>query len=259
MPSADKTIALCGLAAVRARFRKNPASIRRLYFDQPTSRHIGILCKALAAARKTYRCVAPAELEKLSGSIHHGGIVAVADAPVAAEPAETDIAAWAAAKTPLLLLDRVGNAHNLGAIVRTAAFLGLTEIILTRHPESAPPSAAAHRVAEGGFEHVNLWLASEPPALLRRLAAAGHTTAAAVAQAPGSVTPEQLGQAAAAARAPVALVLGNEERGPSPETVAACGARVHIRGSGKVESLNVSAAAAILIHALLARNAANRR
>jgi TrmH RNA methyltransferase len=51
----------------------------------------------------------------------------------------------------------------------------------------------------------------------------------------------------------VALLLGNEEHGLSPQVIAVCTKLVTIPGSGKVESLNVSVAAAVLIWELLAR------
>jgi TrmH RNA methyltransferase len=54
---------------------------------------------------------------------------------------------------------------------------------------------------------------------------------------------------------PVALVLGNEEHGLAPATAAACTRLVTIPGSGAVESLNVSVAAAILMWELFARDA----
>jgi len=47
---------------------------------------------------------------------------------------------------------------------------------------------------------------------------------------------------------PVALILGNEEKGLDPATLAACDEVVTIPGSGRVQSLNVAAAAAILIY-----------
>jgi TrmH RNA methyltransferase len=55
---------------------------------------------------------------------------------------------------------------------------------------------------------------------------------------------------AAGAKGPWALVLGNEESGLAPAVVAACTRLVTIPGGGHVESLNVSAAAAVLIHEL---------
>ena len=49
---------------------------------------------------------------------------------------------------------------------------------------------------------------------------------------------------------PVALVVGNEETGLDPATIAACDEVMTIPGSGRVQSLNVAAAAAILIYTL---------
>jgi TrmH RNA methyltransferase len=71
----------------------------------------------------------------------------------------------------------------------------------------------------------------------------GFRVAGAVAE--GGVNPAELPR-----DRPVALVLGNEEQGLAAETRAACEARVTLRGSGRIESLNVSVAAGILIWAL---------
>src|SRR3954454_13797989 len=95
---------VCGLAAVRARFARDAGSIQRLYFDYATGRKIGVMCKALAAAKKIYRCVEPAELEKIAGTVHHGGIVAVVAAPALRAPLASDVRAWAAQRAPILLL-----------------------------------------------------------------------------------------------------------------------------------------------------------
>ena len=120
---------MCGLVAVKALFARDPGAIKRLYFDYPTGRRIGVICQTLAAARKIYRCVEPIELEKVAGTVHHGGIVAVIEPRVLRAPRREDVRAWAQARAPLLLLDRIANAHNLGAIVRTAAFFGVGQIV----------------------------------------------------------------------------------------------------------------------------------
>jgi TrmH RNA methyltransferase len=241
-----KELSICGLAAVRARFARDAASIRRLYFDYPTGRKIGVMCKALAAAKKIYRCVEPSELEKIAGSIHHGGIVAVVEAPALDAPDEKAIRSWAARGQPVLLLDRIGNAHNLGAIARTAAFFGVGRLVLTEHPDAALPSDAAYRVAEGGLEQLEIYGVKDPARFCRALAAAGFDVIGAATQG---------GRLEARDRRtnPVALVFGNEEHGLAPEVAAACTRLVTIPGRGQVESLNVSAAAAVLIWELIAR------
>ncbi|HWA86077.1 MAG TPA: RNA methyltransferase substrate-binding domain-containing protein, partial [Opitutus sp.] len=73
MPTRDLTI--CGLAAVRAQFAADAGAIKRLYFDYATGRKIGMICRALAQAKKVYRCVEGAELGKIAGTVHHGGVV----------------------------------------------------------------------------------------------------------------------------------------------------------------------------------------
>lgn len=237
---------LCGLVAVRSRFERDPASIKRLFFDEATGRKVGAICKALAAARKVYRCVPAAELEKIAGSIHHGGIVAVIDAPRLRAPDARTVANWAAKRAPLVLLDRVGNAHNLGAIARTAAFFGVENIIIPAHPQAALPGEAAFRVSEGGLEQVEVWRTPDLANLMRELVAAGYDVAGAAARGGRPELP------AGGARKPVALVLGNEEHGLSADVEKACTRLVTIPGSGRVESLNVSVAGAVLIYALLA-------
>jgi tRNA G18 (ribose-2'-O)-methylase SpoU len=120
-PARDE-LKLCGLAAVRARFARDPSSIQRLFFNYATGKQIGVICKVLAQAKKVYRCVEPAELEKIAGSIHHGGIVAVCAPTPLRLATKEELAKWARRGEAVLVLDRIGNAHNLGAIARTAAF-----------------------------------------------------------------------------------------------------------------------------------------
>ena len=233
---------LCGLAAVRARFARDAGSIQRLFFDYPTGRKVGVMCKALAAAKKVYRCVEPPELEKIAGTVHHGGIVAVVAAPVLREPTAGDVGAWAARRMPVLLLDRIGNAHNLGAIARTAAFFGVSKIVIPDDPAAALPGEAAYRVAEGGLEATEVWRVPKLAAFAKQLAAAGYEVVGAATRGgrPEFAGREKMGK-------PIALVLGNEEHGLAEDVVRACTRTVSIPGAGAVESLNVSVAAAVLL------------
>jgi TrmH RNA methyltransferase len=147
---------------------------------------------------------------------------------------------WA---TPVLpILDGIGNPHNLGAIARSAAFFGCKALVISGDQRQARLSDAALRTAEGGLEALEVFQAPDLPALLRAIAPK-MLSLAAVAR--DGVAPEALPRGR-----PFALVLGNEEKGLSRESIAACAARVTLPGSGAVESLNVSVAAAVLIHTL---------
>jgi TrmH RNA methyltransferase len=244
--SHNRDLTLCGLAAVQARFAKDPDSIKRLFFDEANGRRLGAMCRALAAAKKIYRQVPSAELEKISGTLHHGGVVCVVHAPELGAPDARDIARWAAARETLVVLDRIGNAHNLGAIARSAAFFGVSNIVIPDHPSAALPGEAAHRVAEGGLEHIRIWRVRSLPVFLKALAGAGYETLGAAAR---GGAPVRRGGASR----PLALVMGNEEHGLAPDVAKACGGLVTLAGSGRVESLNVSVAAAVLLHALVGK------
>ena len=107
---------------------------------------------------------------------------------------------------------------------------------------------AAHRVAEGGFEHVEVWQTKDLVAFARELATAGYDVV-------GAATRGGRPEAGGKKEKPVALVLGNEEHGLAPEVAAACARLVTIPGRGGIESLNVSVAAAVLMWELCARRA----
>jgi TrmH RNA methyltransferase len=242
--STKKLLRVAGLPAVTALFSTAPGRVERLFFDRRMQPQVAALCAQLARAHKPYRMVAADELERVAGSVMHGGIVALAQPrPLPdLDPAEAE--AWARDRRPLLLLDGVSNPHNLGAIARTAAFFALPRIVLSDHPGQAGPSDASYRVAEGGLEHVKLHRGRQFAQMLRQLRRSYRVIAAAA----------ENGQPIDALRAgerPFALVLGNEEHGLPRATLAACDAIVTIPGSGHVQSLNVAASAAILIHTLV--------
>jgi RNA methyltransferase, TrmH family len=240
---AAKLLRIAGLPAVSALFATAPERVERLFFDDRMKPLTGAFCMALARARKPYRIVPPDELERVAGTVLHGGIVALAEPrPLP----ELDLAAaerWAADGQPLLLLDGIGNPHNLGAIARTAAFFGLPRLVLSDHPEQAQPSDASYRVAEGGLEHVALFRAPRFAQALKGLRRSYHIVGTALGKGE-PLAPLRRGEK------PIALVLGNEEAGLPRATLDACDTVITIPGTGAMQSLNVSASAAILIYAL---------
>ncbi len=239
-------IKICGLAPVRGQFAADAGAIKRLYFDYDTGRKVGVISKALAQARKVYRCVEPAELEKIAGTMHHGGIVAVIAAPEWRAPSKEEIANWARRAEPVVVLDRIGNAHNLGAIVRTAAFFGVRQIVISEDPAAAVPGEAAYRIAEGGMSQVTIWRVKDVARFLKDLAAAGFETI-------GAATRGGRPDAKSGSGKRVVIVLGNEDHGMAERVAKACTRLVTIPGSGSVESLNVSVAAAVLLWELVGR------
>ena len=240
-----KLVHVAGLAAVEALFATAPGRIARLFFEPSLKGKTSDMCVALALDHKPYRVVRADELEKIAGTSMHGGIVALADPRPVLELDTMQAEEWAKAGEPLLVLDGIGNPHNLGAIVRTAAFFGLKRLVVSGHPESAMPSDAAYRVARGGLEFVTVYKADKLADALKRLKKAYLVVGAALSE---------KGKPMAAYRGgprPLCVVLGNEEEGLPKETLAACEGIVTLAGAGAVQSLNVAATAAILVHEMV--------
>ena len=230
---------ICGANAVAALFAKRPDDVQRLFYLDEMKPEVGAHCAELAKRKKPYRMVDAETLQKVAGTVHHGGIVAVAR-PRMIQIFDRDNPPRL---TFLLVLDGIGNPHNLGAIARSAAFFGVPGMLIGEAPGNAMPSDAAYRTAEGGLEHLLLFKTRDLPGALGAMQPIYRTVAAALSPdaAPLSALPRD--------RA-VALVLGNEERGISPDVLAACRRHIRIEGSGRVQSLNVAQAASVLLHAL---------
>lgn len=241
---------ICGLKSVRSRFETDSDSVKRLFFNRVMAPAVGDLCSWMAQERLVYRCVETEELERISGSVHHGGVIVVIDAPELRVPQHDEIAQWANRGETILLLDRIDNVHNLGAIVRTAAYFGVTKLILPDHPQAATPTEAAYRVAEGGLDHVEVFIVDRLASFIHQIRPLYEVIGAATHGGKLCLAPIH--------SKPIALVLGNEEQGLSEEVHAACSQLITIPGSGRVESLNVSAAAAVLLWEITRQKAADR-
>lgn len=231
-----KTDTICGLKPVDALFRRREAAVERLFYLPEMKAAAGPFCAVLAAARKPYRMVEADEIEKIAGTPHHGGLVAIAkpmSIPVfnIQQPPRVKL---------LLILDGIGNPHNLGAIARSAAFFGVGAMLIGEGTGYAMPSDAAYRVSEGGLEMLDLYKSRNLPSVLAGIDGLYRTVAASLSRdsAPLAELPRDR---------PIALVLGSEEHGVSAPVLEACRRQVKIMGSGRIQSLNVAQAAAVLL------------
>lgn len=145
----------------------------------------------------------------------------------------------------IVLLERVVNPINLGVIVRSAAALGIDALILDESSVD-PLYRRASRVAMGEVFGLPYTRIGALPGSAEMLSDRGFTLVA--------LTPDDDAQPIDEIRLRpgerVALVLGSEGPGLSPETLAACARRVRIPLVGGVDSLNVGAAAAVAFYAI---------
>ena len=244
----EKLQKVAGLQAVKALFRRSPERVIRLYYSNELRKEAGPLCSELAKLHRPYRLLEEEELIKVSGTQLHGGIVA-AVTPREVPPIDFhELGHWAKTRKPLIILDGIGNPNNLGAIARTMAYFGLEHLLLSDHPEQSNLSDSAYRVAEGGLEYLKIARVSNLPSAL--LSVRQYYRVIGTALSPTAKTLEAL---APDRRRPIALVLGNEQVGLGKAVLAACEAVITIPGHGHIQSLNVAATAAILIHQLSAK------
>ncbi|CAA6605657.1 RNA methyltransferase [Rhodospirillaceae bacterium LM-1] len=244
VPEAERDLLrISGLSAVTALVERDPARVSRLFMDERTAKKATALCAKLAEGHKPYRTLDGEELTKLAGTPMHGGILALAKPRTVASFDAHAAKDWAKEGKSIMVLDGVGNPHNLGAIARTLAFFGIERLLLSDHPGQAQPSDAAYRIAEGGLEWLEIIKAERFPLPLKRLKEAGFFVIGTALEAGSKPLAEVLGWAR---KRPIAFVLGNEETGLPKHSQAECDALAVIPGSGHVQSLNVAATAAIV-------------
>lgn len=248
----ERTIKIAGLPAVTALFERNPDRILRFFYEEQRVPLVGAFCAYMARLRRPYRMVDGEELARIAGTVLHGGIVAVAEPQPIRSFDLAEARRWARSGQTLFILDGVSNSHNLGAIARTLAFFGFRHLLISDHPAQTGLSDSAYRVAEGGLEYVQVYKATSLPDALQRLRHDYRVAGTALGRGVPLETLEQDPR-------PIALVLGNEEQGAPAATLAACETIVTLPGSGQIQSLNVSATAAILAYALRPKTNENRR
>lgn len=238
----EKESRIAGYAAVTALFDQDPKRVKRLFIDERSTEDARDFTEFMSSEKKPWRAVPAEELARIAGTPMHGGIVATAHERDVLPFVAAEAAGWAADGKTLLLLDGIGNPHNLGAIARTAAFFGIPRIVISSHPGQAGLSDATYRIAEGGVEFIDFFRAEDFPAALKALSETYHVIATALGDYPS------LHELKKPAGKPLAIVMGNEEDGATAETLKACGEIVTIPGSGHVQSLNVAATTAILLY-----------
>jgi RNA methyltransferase, TrmH family len=186
-------------------------------------------------------CTAPPEVfRSLALTQQPQGILAVAEQPRATLAAVPHPSTWGG--VPLLVLDALQDPGNLGTLFRSAAAMRCPAVVLldgTVDPWSPKVVRASAgelfgiSVVQAGWHEVASWLESAGVPLW-------------VASASG----EDVRDLTHGTDAPVALVLGNEGRGPRAEVLARAVCRVAIPLEGGVESLNAAQAGTLLLWAL---------
>jgi TrmH RNA methyltransferase len=224
-----------GLSAALAAFEQRPELVLSIAHTRDVRREVANMLREAARRRIAYREVDDDALAEMADSVHHEGVCLL----VRTEPGMelSELAALTGDRGLIVALDAVQNPHNLGAVLRSAAYFGALGLIVGADKKLTP---SARRIAEGGAEHVPVVSVASLPSALKLLADDGFAIVGADTRAKVQLRAFKWPKRAV-------LVLGHEREGLSKPVRAACSTLVRIEGTKAVESLNVSVAAGVLL------------
>jgi 23S rRNA (guanosine2251-2'-O)-methyltransferase len=231
---------LFGLNPVREALRKGrPVSKVWLSRDEKdrAAREIVATCRD---AKIPYIPVEKAYLDRLCpGAVHQGFAAQVAPKEFTPWQDMLALAAKAGEAAVIVVLDEVEDTYNLGAVLRSVEALGAHGAVIPKR-RSAPLNSGAAKASAGAWEYVPLDRVTNIARTLEEMKGAGLWVVGADHQAGQSIYDTEL-------TGPIALVLGGEDKGLSPLVRKSCDILAGIPMSGKINSLNVSAATAIIL------------
>lgn len=185
---------------------------------------------------------APREkLDRLAGTDRHQGVVAVVADYRYHELEELLEAARARGSQPLLVvLDGIEDPQNLGAVIRSAHALGAHGVVIPKDRAVGVTPAAA-KASAGAVERCPVARVTNVAKTLEHLKEAGVWSVALAADGERPLSALDL-------RGPTALVLGSEGEGLRPLVRKTCDLSASIPMNGEIDSLSVSASAAVALY-----------
>ena len=197
-----------------------------------------------STAREKGVVVVEADRRKLDGMSRthaHQGVIAMAAVREYAGVDDILNAARERGEPPLVVVcDEISDPHNLGAIIRTAECAGAHGVIIPKR-RSAGLTAIVGKTSAGAVAHLPVARVANLTALLKELKDAGLWIFGADAAGDRPLYEADL-------KGPAAIVIGSEGRGMGRLVAEQCDFRVSIPMKGKINSLNASAAAAVLLY-----------
>lgn len=226
------------LAAGRRRFYRLMVDRKVLSARQA---RIVQMAERRGVARET---LTSAQIGALCGSDQHQG-VAAAVSPLPVDPLEPTVAAALDGQRAclLVLLDSIVDPNNLGAIVRSAHCAGADALIIPKD-RAAGATPAVSKASAGAVEHVRLCRVTNLASTILWLKEQGIWAAGLAMEADRTVFEADL-------KGRLALVVGSEEKGLRPLIRRHCDYLISIPLCGRVDSLNASAAAAVVLYEAL--------
>jgi len=194
--------------------------------------------------------VVPREaLDKLSMGLHHQGVLATVAAKEYADFYELSRRALKKGGLPLMLiLDGIEDPQNLGSIIRTAESAGVDGVVIPEH-RAAHLTAAVSRASSGALEHMPVAKVTNLVDAITYLKDNGFWVVGLEGGSAKDYTGFDM-------KVPLAVVMGSEGKGIRPVVKKVCDQVVSLPMLGKVNSLNVSVAAGVILYEVLRQRGA---
>ena len=187
-----------------------------------------------------YQYVPAEKLNRLVRGNHQGVVCFIS--PISFQPVENLLmSVYEKGETPLfVILDRVTDVRNLGAIARSAECAGAHGLIIPERG-GAPVNSDAIKTSAGALLSIPVCREENLGNALKFLVASGIKLVAASEKATKNYTQAILSE-------PIAFIMGAEDEGVSPDHLRLCDEMVSIPMSGNIASLNVSVATGVLLY-----------
>ena len=237
-----KSAKIFGLHSAQAALAYSPEKIAKIWIDgQRSDQRLLKIIEELAELKIVPEKTDRKKLDRLAEGNNHQGIVLEVQLPSELPESELKDAVLSLDKRALfLVLDNVQDPHNLGACLRTADATGVQGVIITKD-NAAGITPTVRKVASGAAETMPVYQVTNLARTLRWLKEQGIWIAGAAGEAQQTVYEADF-------TVPLAIVVGAEGSGLRRLTKEQCDFLIKLPMSGKVESLNLSVAAGVLLY-----------
>ncbi|GGA51446.1 23S rRNA (guanosine(2251)-2'-O)-methyltransferase RlmB [Paenibacillus physcomitrellae] len=223
-------------------------TINKIWIAEGAQKHL--TAPIIAEARKLgiiTQTVDKRKLDQMVPDLQHQGVVAQVAPYAYAEVEDLLEAASASGRPPfLLILDEIEDPHNLGSILRTAECTGVHGVILPKR-RSASITATVSKTSAGAVEYVPVARVTNLAQTIDQLKEAGIWVVGTDVEAREGIYDTNI------FNGPVAVVIGNENKGMGRLIKEKCDVLVKLPMAGKLNSLNASVAAGVVMYEVLRR------
>ncbi len=198
------------------------------------------LLKSIKSKNMNFSYVPIEKLNRMTAMNHQGAVATIS--PIAFHELEDMIVSTTEqGKMPLfLILDQLSDARNFGAIIRTAECTGVNGIIIQKQG-SAPVNGDTVKTSAGAVFNVPICKVDHIKDAIFHLQGSGIKTVAATEKTDQNIYDINFNE-------PVAIIMGNEERGVNPSVLKVADEKAKLPMYGTIESLNVSVACGAFLY-----------